>query len=60
MIPLVKYMSFWVLAGKRGALKMGEGGFSEGTIYSIQGEVSIRQQCSRASHSDRPVLSLER
>lgn len=60
MIPLVKYVSFWVLAGKRDTLKMGKGGFNEGTIYSIQGEVSIRQQHSRASHSDRPVLSLER
>lgn len=44
MIPLAKYVSFWVLAGKRGTLKMGEGGFDEGTICNVQGEVSIRQQ----------------
>ena len=43
MIPLAKYVS-WVLAGSRGTLKMGEGGFDEGTICNIQGEVSIRQQ----------------
>ena len=44
MIPLAKYVSFWVREGKRGTLKVGEGGFSEGTIYRVQGEVSIRQQ----------------
>lgn len=42
-----------------GTLKGGEGGFNEGTIYNVLGGVSVRQQCSRASSSDRPLSPLK-